>query len=185
MACSYIARNSPRLAGAILATALALAISGCGDDSVEVGDYANDLCTSLKGWTQDLRESQTELQEKADPSASLESDRDALQQFVDEAVTATEDLRQEVEDAGEPDIDGGGEVADALQDAVDDIHSRLETARDEVGDIPADNPEDYRRAVDDFVTNLRTTLEGIDEHFEDVDAPDLDTALDDASACQG
>jgi hypothetical protein len=76
-------------------------------------------------------------------------------------------------------------VADALQDAVDDIHSRLETARDEVGDIPADNPEDYRRAVDDFVTNLRTTLEGIDEHFEDVDAPDLDMALDDASACQG
>ena len=54
-----------------------------------------------------------------------------------------------------------------------------------MGDIPADNPEDYRMAVDDFVTNLRTTLEGIDEHFEDVDAPDLDMALDDASACQG
>ena len=54
-----------------------------------------------------------------------------------------------------------------------------------MGDIPADNPEDYRAAVDDFVTNLRSTLEGIDEHFADVDAPDLDTALDDASACQG
>jgi len=40
-------------------------------------------------------------------------------------------------------------------------------------------------AVDDFTTNLRSTLEGIDEHFEGVDAPDLDMALDDASACQG
>jgi hypothetical protein len=185
MASSYIARNCPRLVGATLVTALVLGVSACGDDSVEVGDYANDLCTALKGWTQDLRDSQAELQAKADPGASLETDRDALQQFVDDAVAATDDLRQEVEDAGEPDIDGGGEVADAFQDAVEDTRSRLETARDEVGDIPADNPEDYREAVDDFVTNLRTTLEGIDEHFEDVDAPDLDMALDDASACQG
>jgi len=185
MTSSYIGRNSPRLVGAILATALALGVSACGEDSVDVGDYANDLCTALKGWTQDLRDSQAELQEQADPGASLESDRDALQQFVDDAVTATDDLRQEVEEAGEPDIDGGGDVAEALQDAVDDIQSRLETAGDEVKDIPADNPEDYRAAVDDFVTNLRSTLEGIDEHFEDVDAPDLDMALDEASACQG
>ena len=164
---------------------LALAISGCGDDSVEVGDYANDLCTALKGWTQNLRDSQAELQEKSNPGSSLETDRDALQQFVDDAVAATDDLKQEIEDAGEPDVDGGGDVANAFQDAVEDTRSRLETARDEVGDIPADNPEDYRAAVDDFITNLRTTLEGIDEHFADVDAPDLDMALDDASACQG
>jgi hypothetical protein len=186
MASSYIARNSPRLAGAILVTALALGISACGDDdSVEVGAYANDLCTALKGWAQDLRDSQVELQQQAEPGASLESDRDALQQFVDDAVAATDDLGQEVEDAGEPDIDGGGEVADALDEAVEDTRSRLEEARDDVGEIPADNPENYRAAVDDFVTNLRSTLEGIDEHFEGVDAPDLDKALDDASACQG
>lgn len=165
---------------------VAVAASGCGggEDSVAVDDYANDLCTALKGWTQDLRDSQAELQEKANADASLESDRDALQQFVDDAVAATDDLKQEAEDAGEPDIEGGGDVANALQDAVDDTRSRLETARDEVVDIPADNPQEYRAAVDDFITNLRSTLEGIDEHFEDVDAPDLDMALDDASACQ-
>ena len=104
---------------------------------------------------------------------------------MDDAVAATDDLGQEVEDAGEPDIDGGGEVRDALQEAVEDTHSGLEEARDAVGEIPADSPDDYRAAVDDFVTNLRSTLEGIDEHFADVDAPDLEMALDDASACQG
>jgi len=160
-------------------------MSGCGDDSVEVGDYANDVCTALRGWAQDVRDSQTELQEKSTQGASLETDRDSLQQFVDDAVAATDDLKQEVEDAGEPDIDGGGEVADAFHEAVEDTRSRLETARDDVGEIPADNPEEYRAAVDDFIASLRSTLEGIDEHFEDVDAPDLDTALDEASACQG
>jgi hypothetical protein len=185
MASSYIARNCLRRIGATLVTALALVTSGCGDDSVEVGDYANDLCTALKGWAQDIRDSQVELQQQAQPGASLESDRDSLQQFVDDAVAATDDLGQEVEDAGEPDIDGGGEVRDAFQEAVEDTHSRLEEARDAVGEIPADDPDDYRAAVDDFVTNLRSTLEGIDEHFADVDAPDLEMALDDASACQG
>jgi len=160
-------------------------MSGCGDDSVEVGDYANDVCTALRGWAQDVRDSQTELQKKSTQGASLETDRDSLQQFVDDAVAATDDLKQEVEDAGEPDIDGGGEVADAFHEAVEDTRSRLETARDDVGEIPADNPEEYRAAVDDFIASLRSTLEGIDEHFEDVDAPDLDTALDEASACQG
>jgi len=159
--------------------------SSCGDDSVEVGDYANDLCTALKGWTQDLRDSQAELQAKATPDASLESDRDALEQFVADAVAATDDLKQEVEDAGEPDIDGGADVSDAFQEAVDDTRNQLDEAQDKVAQIPADNPKDYRAAVDEFLTNLRSTLEGIDEHFEDVDAPDLDNALDDASACQG
>jgi len=184
MASSYIARNCPRLAGAIALTALVLGVSACGDDSVEVGDYANDLCTALKGWTQDLRDSQAELQAKATPDSSLESDRDALEQFVDDAVAATDGLKQKVEDAGAPDIDGGDDVADAFHEAVDDTSSRLEEARDSVAQIPADNPDEYRAAVDDFLANLKTTLEGIDEHFEDVDAPDFNTALGDASACQ-
>jgi hypothetical protein len=175
----------PRAIALTAVLAAGLLASSCGDDSVEVADYANDLCTALKGWTTDLRDSQAELQAKATPDASLESDRDALEQFVADAVAATDDLKQEVEDAGEPDIDGGGDVSDAFHEAVDDTRRQLEEAQDRVGQIPADNPQDYRAAVDEFLTNLRSTLEGIDEHFEDVDAPDLDKALDDASACQG
>jgi chromosome segregation ATPase len=175
----------PRAIALTAVLAAGLLGSACGDDSVEVDDYANDLCTALKGWTQDLRDSQAELQAQATPDASLESDRDALEQFVADAVAATDDLTQELEDAGEPDIDGGGDVSDAFQEALDDTRGQLEEAQDKVAQIPADNPQDYRAAVDEFLTNLRSTLEGIDEHFADVDAPDLDRALDDASACQG
>ena len=172
-----------------LATVLATVVlaSSCGgdDDSVAVGDYANDVCTALKGWSSDLRDRQEELQQSATPGASAESDRDSLEQFVDGAVEATDKLVQEVEDAGEPDIDKGGDVADAFRSAATDTREKLDQAKDDIPDIPTDNPQDYRSAVDAFVTNLRGTLEGIDEHFKDVDAPELDTALDKASACQG
>jgi len=107
-------------------------------------DYANDVCTALRGWAQDVRDSQTELQKKSTQGASLETDRDSLQQFVDDAVAATDDLKQEVEDAGAPDIDGGDDVANAFQEAVDDTSDKLDEARDSVSQIPADNPADYR-----------------------------------------
>ena len=160
MASSYIARNFPRLAGATLVTALVLGISACGDDSVEVGDYANDLCTALKGWTQDIRDSQAELQESPIRAHRSRATGTRCSSSWTTRSTATDELGQEVEDAGEPDIDGGGEVRDALQEAVEDTRSRLEEARDAVGEIPADSPEDYRAAVDEFVDEPAVNARG-------------------------
>ena len=159
-------------------------MSACGDDPVAVDDYANDLCTALTGFSEALRDRQAEVQEGADPGRSPEEDRDALQRFVDGAVEASDVLVEEVEAAGEPDIDDGGEVADAFRTAAEDTRSELEEAQDAVAEIPTDTPGAYRAAVDEFTTDLGNTLEGTDEPFQDVDAPELDMALDEASACQ-
>ena len=108
-----------------------------------------------------------------------------MQRFVDGAVEASETLVEEVEAAGEPDIDDGGEVAELFRSAAEDTRSELQEAQDEVAQIPTDPPEAYRMAVKEFSTDVRNTIEGIDEHFQDADAPELDMALDEASACQG
>jgi predicted nucleic acid-binding Zn-ribbon protein len=164
---------------------LATLASACGaDDSVAVEDYANDLCTALTHWTAAIRDRQEELQQ--DPgTGSPEDERGALQRFVDGAADASDQLVDDVDAAGVPDIENGEEVADAFHDAVEDTLSQIEEARDSVADIPTDSESAYRSAVDQFVTDLRATLEGIDEHFQDIDAPELDKALDEASACQG
>ena len=160
-------------------------MSACGDDPVAVDDYANDLCTALTGWTEELRDRQTELQEGAAPGQSPEADRDALQRFVDGAVAASDGLVEDVEAAGEPDIEDGEEVADAFRAAVEQTRSELEDAQADVTDIPTDSAQAYRAAVEEFVAQIRGTLEGIDEQLQDVDAPELDMALDEATACQG
>jgi hypothetical protein len=185
---SYTARNSPRRGGVTLASLLAVAalVTSCGgDDSVSVDDYANDLCTALRGWAQELRDRQAELQAGAQPEESPESARDALQQFVDGAAAATDDLVEDIDDAGRPDTESGEEVADAFRGALEDTRGELEQAQDEVSDIPTDDPREYRAAVDDFLAELRSTIEGFDERFQDVDAPELEQALGEASACQG
>lgn len=162
-----------------------MAVSACGgDDSVAVEDYANDLCTALTQWTDTLRDRQAELQEEAGSGAAPQDSREALQRFVDGAVDASEQLVDDVDAAGVPDIDDGEEVADAFREAVEETLSQIEEAQAGVGDIPTDTPSAYRTAVDEFLTELQSTLEGIDEHVQDIDAPELDMALDEASACQ-
>lgn len=162
---------------------LASSCGGGGDDSVSVDDYANDLCTALRDWSEELRGRQAELQEAAAPDASSEESRAALQRFVDGAAAATNGLAEAIEDAGVPDTDGGAEVADAFQSAIDDTNGELEEARGEVAELPTGSASEYRAAVDGFVTDLRSSLEGFGEHFEDVDAPELETALEEAEAC--
>ena len=168
-----------------LVAVFAVLMSACGDDPVPVDNYANDLCTALTGWTEELRDRQADLQAGAEPGRSPEADRDALQRFVDGAVAASDGLVEDVEEAGVPDIDNGEEVADAFRDAVEETRSELEEAQDDVAEIPTDSAESYAAAVEDFVTEIRSTLEGINDHFQDVDAPELDRALDEAAACQG
>lgn len=170
----------------MLIAVLTALVSACGDDdSVAVEDYANDLCAALTQWTDTLRDRQAELQEDAGSGAAPESSRDALQRFVDGAVDASEQLVDDVDAAGVPDIDDGEDVADAFRGAVEQTLSDIEEAQAEVVEIPTDTPGVYRTAVDEFLTDLQSTLEGIDEHVQDIDAPELDMALDEASACQG
>jgi len=182
---SYIDRNIPRRATlAVLATAAAVLLPGCGEDPVAVDDYANDLCTALVGRTDELRDRQTELQEDSAPNRSPEEDRQALERFVEGAVAASDRFVEEVEAAGEPDIENGEEAADAFQAGAEETRDELEQAREDVAELPTGSPAAYRAAVDELVAGLQTTLEA-DEQFRDVDAPELDRALDEASACEG
>jgi len=125
-----------------------------------------------------------ELQEGAEPSQTPEEDRDALQQFVDQAVDASNQLVDDVDAAGSPDTENGDDAADAFRAAVEGTRDELEDAQAEVGELPTDSPQSYRTAVNAFVTDLRSTLDGIDDELQDVDAPELEEALDESSACQ-
>ena len=163
---------------------VAVLASGCGDDSVPVEDYADDVCGALTGWGDALRERQAELQDDAGSGQTPEEDRAALQRFVDGAVEASDGLVDDVESAGTPDIDGGEDAADAIRDAVEQARAELEEAQDAVGEIPTDSRGAYRSAVEALVMEVRGAFQRIEGQFADVDAPGLDAALDEASACQ-
>ena len=171
-----------------LIAAAAVLISACGDDGedkVAVGDFASDICTAFTDWTGSIQERQSELQEGLDPKSSPEEGKEALQGFLDEAVTASDQLVEDVEGAGTPDTENGEEAADALQSAAENARDKLEEARENADDLPTDSPEAFGEAADEFGNEVRAALEGVGDGLEEIETPELDKAIDEESACQG
>jgi hypothetical protein len=173
----------------LLIAVLALFISACGDDddggdSVAVGDYAADICTAFTDWTKAIQDRQTELEEGLQPGASPQEGKDALQGFLDDAVTASDQLVEDVDAAGTPDTENGEDAATALQDAAQGARDQLAQAQEDVGDLPTDSPEAFSEAADEFGNEVRTALEGVGDGLQDIDTPELDEAIDEAEACQ-
>ena len=108
-----------------------------GGDSADVGDYASDICTAFTDWTKAIQDRQTELQQGLEPGASPQEGKDALQGFLDDAVTASDQLVEDVDAAGTPDTENGDDAATALQDAAQGARDQLAEAQEDVGG-PAD-----------------------------------------------
>lgn len=170
--------------------ALALFISACGDDddgggSADVGDYASDICTAFTDWTQAIQDRQTELQEGLQPGASPQEGKDALQGFLDDAVSASDQLVEDVDAAGTPDTENGDDAAEALQSAAEGARDQLAEAQENVADLPTDSPQAFGDAADKFGNEVRSALEGVGDGLQDIDTPELDEAIDEEEACQG
>jgi len=176
-----------------LAAAAALAVSACGDDdggggggdTVSASDYANDICTAFLGWRDDIQKRQTDLQEGLSPGISPQEGKDALAGFLGDAVTASDDLVDEVEAAGTPDAENGEEAAAALQQAAQDARDELDKARQNVDDLPTDDRQAFGAAASQLGNGVKTALEGVGEGLQDIDSDELDKAFDEEEACQG
>lgn len=107
------------IVGAVVAARLA------DDDftSVETTEWAGSVCTSLSEW-------QTSLEGIAAGGEGAPSVQ-SLEDAVDDARSATDDLVQELQRLGPPDLETGDEVEEALDDSVDglrDSYDELDSA---------------------------------------------------------
>ena len=171
----------------------AVLVTACGDDddgggggdTVSAGDYASDICTAFLGWRDAIQERQQDLQEGLSPGISPQQGKDALGGFIGDAVTASDDLVQQVEDAGVPDAENGQEAADALQKAAQDARDELAKAQAEVEELPTDDRQAFGTAADQLGNNVRTALGEVGSGLEDIESEELDKAFDEEDACQG
>lgn len=173
-----------------LIAGMALFVSACGGDddgggdSVSAGDYASDICTAFFDWRDAIQERQTELGSSLGPDAAPQEGKDALQGFLDDVVAASDQLVEDVDAAGTPDVENGEEAADALQTTAERARDRLAQAQDEVADLPTDSPEAFGEAADQFGDDIQAALGDI-EGLQDIESPELEQALDEEEACQG
>jgi hypothetical protein len=176
-----------RVLAAVAALALLVGACGGGDDdggeeggdSVSPETYASDICTAVGDWVTAIQEGASEIATSADASSGVE----VLQSFLEDAVTETEALISEVEDAGAPDVDGGEEFADQLQSAFDEAKTVLEDARDDAADLPTDDPAAFSTAAAELGTSVQEALGAVGSELSEPSDESLATAFEEEEAC--
>lgn len=107
------------------------------DDSgaVETTEWADSVCASLAEW----RGAITGL---ADVQGELTAD--ALEEKLDDAGAATDELVDELKALGPPDLEAGDDVEQALDDAAEGLRTSYESLRDAAaGALDAETPSAF------------------------------------------
>lgn len=182
---SFRSNSLALLAGAsLLLAACGDDDGGGGDEKVSATDYASAVCTAFGDWRTEIQEQRDELQAGLEPGITPEEGKESLQGFLGNVVDATDQLVSDVDDAGTPEAENGGEVAEALQKIAGEAQSELEGAEAKVDELPTESREAFGAAASSFGTEVQTALSNVGGGLADIDSKELEKAFDEVEECQ-
>jgi methyl-accepting chemotaxis protein len=171
-----------RLLGlAVCLALLALVAAGCGGDdgggSAEA--WADDFCTAVTDWTDELEQLGEELGDVSSLTA------ESIRQAAEDANTATDDFVQRLRDLGAPDTESGDEVESELNELADEVEAQRDEIQEAVEDV--EGLGGAAEAIGEIGTALATMGTAIQEALEAVEEADvggeLKAAFENSDAC--
>ena len=169
------------IVGAVIAARLA------DDDftSMDTTEWADSVCTSLDEW----RGSITGLGDVDQGQLTRES----LEQKLDEAGDATDELVDDLERLGPPDLEARDEAEQALDDAADGLRESFDSLRTAAqGALDADSPTEFLQELAALAPQFQALLQQVQDTvaslqsaslFGDSSA-ELEQAFANADSCQ-
>ena len=168
---------------AIVIAALAMRLTADDESQPSATAWADSVCTSLTDW-------RTSIESIADVSGGLTAE--SLQERVDAASDATNELVSDLQDLGPPDLESGDQLEEQLDESVGALESsfdELKAGAESAADAPpgeflqqladlAGQFQAFMQAVSDTVDTLRDANVAEDAKAE------LQQAFDDADSCQ-
>ena len=169
------------IVGAVIAARLA------DDDftSMDTTEWADSVCTSLDEWHGAI----TGL---ADVDQG-ELTRESLEQKLDEAGDATDELVDDLKRLGPPDLEARDEAEQALDDAADGLEESFDSLRTAAqGALDADSPTEFLQELAALAPQFQALLQQIQDTVESMQSAslfgdssaELEQAFADADSCQ-
>lgn len=166
---------------AVLCAAAAL-VAGCGGDESSSEAWANDFCTSVGDWRDEIEKAASDL---ADPSTLNEA---TLDEAVRQAVAATDDLLADLGQLGPPKTEAGDQIEQQLDDLENVLRARTNQARKALEE-PADSVSDAFARLATLSTQLAAAAAAVEQAITEIrqldPAGELEQALRDSDACEG
>jgi septation ring formation regulator EzrA len=172
----------------IIAVVAAVVIAKSKDDSSGKPDaaaWANSVCTSVSDWKSSI----TSLADVSGGSLT----KDSLQQKLDDADTATQQLVSDLKDLGPPDLTAGDQLKQQLNADADSLQSSYDLLKSKAQDATnASSASAFLSALaalaspfQDLVNQINTTLDDLRNANVGADAKaELQAAFDDSASCQ-
>ena len=107
-----------------------------------------------------------------------------LQGFLEDALADTQDWLSAVEDAGVPDVEGGEEYANQVQNAAQEANDVLEETATSVDELPTDDPQAFAREAGTVGDSAREALGKVGDAITEPESDELKTAFEDAQECK-
>jgi hypothetical protein len=143
----------------ICLAALAAVLASCGgEDEPPAQAWADDVCTRINTWGQELRDIAT--------GGSVAE----IQQALDQAVTATDDLVTDLQEIGPPETESGAEAKAAVDELAGSTKERVDRVRAEAED--AEGSSDLLQLAASVATELDAAQQEARATFDQVS--DLD-----------
>jgi hypothetical protein len=167
---------------AVCLASLALVAAGCGGgggDAASAEAWADDFCTAVTDWTDELEQLGEELGDVSSLTA------DSIRQAAEDANTATDDFVERLRDLGAPDTESGDEVESEMNELGDELEAQRDAIQQAVED--AEGLGGAAEAVGKIGTSLAAMGTAIQEALQAVEEADvggeLETALEESEAC--
>lgn len=159
---------------------------GSADTVTAPADYAEGLCTAIGDFQTDLETQSAEFQDAFTSGTPSPADaKDTLSSFVAELSDRTQELIDEVEALGTPEVENGEEVRTALTGAFEQVVAAFDEAEADIDGLSTDDPAALAEGFSEVATKLQEAGTEISTSFDDLQSPELDEAAADVEACSG
>jgi hypothetical protein len=171
----------------VLVGMAALVAAGFPAQDVSPEEYAESVCGGTGEWFEEIVDLATEFQDDRSAASDADEQQDLTLDFLDAAIDATTSWREEIEDAGTPDVDGGKSTAKAYRKGARESAKVLKKAAGEVEDLPTRDDDEFAEQLDEILTSIDESLseagDAVSDAEQDADDEYRD-ALEDEPACE-
>ena len=153
------------------------ALAGCGGGTAPE-DWAETVCNAGADWTDALQSEADQLQSQVD-SATPEEAKQLLVDFLEGTIEETDELLNDIEEAGAPGADNGESFAADVEDEFEEARDALTNARDEIESLSVSDPATFSQKA----SELGSLLGQVFSNFEVPRNEEMRQAFEDVAAC--
>jgi hypothetical protein len=166
---------------AVLLSVVVFTVSAC---AVEPKEWTATVCGALTPWRKQIADLNSKAQKQMASAKTPAQTQDNLVALLSGGEQASETARKAVEEAGEPDVDRGEEIAEQFINSLAAVRDAYGHAGRAIDALPTRDDQDFYDGVVLVITRLNQDYAAGVLDLSKLESAELRQAFDENPACQ-